>query len=241
MAKVIATLLAATKTFNASPDAKGPLRHAYDELIELQALTPGDPTLAPPYVAGDSAVTIAANGGSTGNFTITMNFPRYDVLVTTGNIAYDSANAAIQTAIDAALAGETILATYVADDVKVGLVIAADSNTIGFSANGTTVSNAYMVVTTGNVDMDVAAPAVTVGTIGTTDRPAEAVLALFGAILPASDVTPQGTTPADGDYVQGGNPFSMSPALKSSLIQDVQLVEDGALGIFLRDLPDCVG
>jgi len=154
---------------------RGPQRHVYEELVALQA--GWDPTLAPPYVAGDSAVSIAANGGSTGNFTITMNFPKYDVLVTTGNIAFDSANAAVQTAIDAALAGEVVIDTYVADDVKVGLTLNASAGTINFSANGDSVTNAYMVVTTTNVDMDVAAPAVTESTIGTTNRTAEAILA----------------------------------------------------------------
>jgi hypothetical protein len=238
MANVIATLLTAPKTINTA-GTKGPQRHAYNELLALQAKH--DPTLEPPYVAGDSQATIAANGASTGNFTITMNFPKYSVAVTTGNIAYDSANAAIQTLIDSALAGEDIVATYVADDVKIGLTVNASSGSFGISANGTTVANTYMIVTTANVDMDVAAPAVTVGTIGTGNRPAEAVLGLYSAIMPSGDIAPQGTTPVPGDYVVGDNPLSLSPGLQSLLVAEITAKEDATIGQAIRDVPDCVG
>jgi hypothetical protein len=238
MAAVIATLLTSPKTINIT-DTKGPQRHIYNELLALQATH--DPTLAPPYVAGDSAVTIAANGGTTGNFTITMNFPKYNVAVTTGNILYNSANAAIQTLIDTALATQELVGTYVADDVKVGLTVNASSGSFGISANGTTATNTYMIVTTANVDMDVAAPAVTVGTIGTGDRPAEAVLALYSAISPSGDITPQGTTPAVGDYVVGDNPLSLSPALQKTLVDEITAKEDKTIGDAIRAIPDCVG
>jgi hypothetical protein len=238
MANVIATLLTAPKTINIT-ETKGPQRHAYNELLALQAKH--DPALAPPYVAGDSAITIAANGGTTGNFTITMNFPKYNVSVTTGNILYNSANAAIQTLVDSALAGEVIVATYVADDAKIGLTVNASSGSFGISANGTTVANTYMIVTTANVDMDVAAPAVTVGTIGTGNRPAEAVLALYGAITPSGDIAPQGTTPATGAYVVGDNPMSLSPGLQLTLVNEITAKEDATIGRAIRAIPDCVG
>lgn len=238
MANVIATLLTAPKTINITA-TKGPQRHAYKELTALQASH--DPTLATPYVAANSAVTVAANGGTTGNYTITMNFPKYNVAVTTGNIIYNSANAVIQTAIDAALAGEDIVATYVADDVKVGTTANASSATISITANGTTVANTYMLVTTANVDMDVAAPAVTVNTVGTGNRPAEAVLGLYGAITPSGDISPQGTTPATGAYVTGDNPKSLSPGLQSLLVAEIQASEDATIGRAIRAIPDCVG
>ena len=76
MAGVIATLLAAPKTINVSADAKGPSRHVYNELLELQAQ--GDPTLASPYLKADAVETVAANGGTSGNLTITINFPVQD-------------------------------------------------------------------------------------------------------------------------------------------------------------------
>jgi hypothetical protein len=238
MATVIATLLTAPKTINVA-DTKGSQRHIYNELLALQATH--DPTLAPPYVAGDAQSTVAANGGSTGNFTITMNFPKYNVAVTTGNILYNSANAAIQTLIDTALATQELVGTYVADDVKVGLTVNASSGSFGISANGTTATNTNMIVTTANVDMDVAAPAVTVGTIGTGGRPAEAVLALYGAITPSGTITPQGDTPAVGDYVVGDNPLSLSPALQKTLVDEITAKEDATIGRGIRAIPDCVG
>ena len=238
MANVIATLLTSPKTINVA-DTKGPQRHAYKELLALQAKH--DPTLEPPYVAGNSGVTIAANGGTTGNFTITMNFPKHNVAVTTGNILYNSANAAIQTLVDTALAAQELVGTYVADDVKVGLTVNASSGSFGMSANGTTVANTYMIVTTANVDMDVAAPAVTVATIGTGNRPAEAVLGLYSAITPSGNIAPQGTTPATGAYVVGDNPLSLSPGLQSLLVAEITAKEDATIGRAIRAVNDCVG
>lgn len=239
MAGMIATLLAAPKTINiVDEDNRGPQRHVYEELLQLQAIN--DAALASPYLEADAAVSIAANGGTTGNLTITLNFPKYGVAVTTGNIIYSAAAATVQTAVDAALAGETVLATYVADDVKVGTCANMSSAACPITANGTTVAKVHMVVTTANVDMDVAAPAVTASTIGTGNRPAEAVLNEQGLITPASLPTPQGTTPAVADYDVSGDIHSLSPGLKTALVNEMQYSEDAILAAFFRTQLGCV-
>lgn len=238
MANVIATLLTAPKTINVSADAKGPPRHSYNELLDLQAV--GDPALASPYLLASGVESIAAAAASSGNFTITVAFPVQGVEVTTTNILHSDVEATIQTAVDTALSGAEILATYVADDVKVELTGTVSANAATVTANGTTVNGARMVVTTTNVDLDVAAPAVTTTTEGTQNRPAEAVLALFGALTPAGTVTPQGDTPAEADYATGDNPMSISPSLKGTLISEIEVSENGILGTFLRAINDSV-
>lgn len=237
MAGVIATLLSTAKVFPKTTVGRGQLRHAYDELVAIQAK--GDPTLATPYALASANSVIAANGGSSGNFTITMNFPKYGVSVTTGNVLFSSAVAAVQTLVDAALAGQTILATYVADDVKCSGAGAISGNALTITANGATVNGADMVVTTTNVDLDVAAPAVTANVVGTQNRPAEAILATLDVVKPSSTVTAQGSTPSAGDYVLGDNPYSMSPGCQDLLLREVEVSEDLTIGQFLRGVAGC--
>lgn len=243
MAGAIATLLASAKTISkVATDMRAGLRHTYNELAALQAVN--DPTLASPYLKASHVETIPAHLDtiSSGNFTITLNFPNYGVAVTTGNIEYNAEEAAIQTAVDTALADQVLVATYVAGDVDVALTGNLTANAATLTANGTTVNGAYMIVTTANAgDLDadeLATPEAT--TVGTMNRPAEAVLALYGCITPAGDVTPQGLAPASTDYVLGDNPLSISPALKALLISEVEINENAVLGAALRAIPDCV-
>jgi len=240
MAGVIATLLTSAKAIS-KVDAgnRAKQRHAYDELIQLQGK--GDPTLASPYLAASAVSTIAANGGTSGNFKITINFPEQSVAVTTANIAYNAAEAAIQSAIDTALNGQTIKATYVAGHVDAGSCANMASASCNITANGASVNQAHMVVTTTNVDLDVAAPAVTVVTVGTINRPAEAILALYSCLTPASAPLGYGITPGESDYEVGGNPLSLSPGLKDLLVTEVEVTENEVLGQFFRTQIECVG
>jgi hypothetical protein len=240
MAGTIATMISGATVFpKVATDLRGQNRHAYDELVALQSVN--DPTLASPYLKASAVSTVADNGGTSGNFTITLNFPKYSVAVTTANIAYNAAEAAIQSAIDTALSGETILASYSAGHVDAGACVNMASATCAITANGASVNGAYMVLTTTNVDLDVAAPAVTETTVGTQNRPAEAILAAYSVITPASTITPQGLSPSDGDYVVGDNPLSLSPGLQDLLIYEIQVNEDTTIGQFIRNIPDCVG
>jgi hypothetical protein len=233
-------MISTAKAFpKVSTDLRGQNRHVYDELVALQSVN--DPTLASPYLKAAAVSTIAANGGTSGNFTVTINFPKYSVAVTTANILYNAADTAVQTAIDTALSGETILASYSAGHVDAGTCANMASAACAITANGASVNGAYMVLTTTNVDLDVAAPTVTENTVGTQNRPAEAILALYSAISPASTITPQGMTPSTGDYVTGDNPLSLSPGLQDLLIREIQVSEDATIGQFIRDIPDCVG
>lgn len=235
MATVIDTLLAGDKVFPSSgSDLRGSLRHTWDELAALNSNYP-TAALASPYLKASAQSTVSATtNASEGNFTITLNFPKYGVAVTTGNIAYNAAAATIQTAVDSALATKVIVATYNAGDVNVAVTGNISANAATITANGTTVNGAHMVVTTSNVDLDADEIAVTSVTVGTQNRPAEAVLAAYSVVTPASSVTPQGMTPADGDYVLGGNPFSMSPALKDLLVREIEMNEDNTIGQFIR-------
>jgi hypothetical protein len=240
MAAVIATLLTSPKTINVV-STKGPNRHIYNELTDLQATH--DPTLAAPYLAADSVETIAANGGASGNLTLTITIPKYSIAVTTGNIIYNAAASTIQTAIDSAMAGEVGVATYTAGDVDAGACANMSANTCAITSNGTSVAKTHVVVTTANAgDLDVAAPAVAATTIGTGNRPAEAVLQLYDAIkLSGSLPAAQGTTPAAGDYVVGDNPLSLSPALQKTLVNEITAKEDKTIGDAIRAVNDCVG
>ena len=244
MAGTIATLLAASQ-YMTSGTVKGPIRHAYDELVALQGES--DPTLASPYVLATHITTIPAHTDtiSSGNFTITMNFPKYGVAVTTGNVAWNASAATIQTAIDSALSGETILASYNAGDVDAACTDNLTANDVTLTANGTTVNGAYMTVTTANVDLDadeLATPVV--ATPGTANRSAEAFLNYFGVLEPASSVTPQGLTVAEGDYQllnEGDiNAHSLSPGLLDILIKEVAYQQDSALSTEFRRLVKCV-
>jgi hypothetical protein len=240
MAGTIATLLASAKAISkVDADNRAGQRHAYDELIQLQ--NQGDPELASPYIPASAVSTIGANGGSSGNFTITINFPEQGVAVTTGNILYNAADSAIQTAIDTALSGETIKATYVAGHLDAGTCANMSSATCNLTANGASVNQAHMVVTTTNVDMDVAAAAVTVVTVGTIVRSAEAMLAYYSCLTPNTVPLGYGITPSEGDYVDGDNPLSLSPGLKELLVTEMEVSENGTLGQWFRVQIGCVG
>ena len=240
MAGTIATFLADGSTQNKAPAYyKGQQRHTYKELKDLQAVH--DTALASPYLkASANSVISATTNASSGNFTITMNCPKSGVAVTTGNIAYNAAVATIQTAVDAALAGQTIEATYVADDVKASGAGVISGNAVTLTANGTSVNGAAMTVTTANVDMDAFEQTVTAGVIGTQNRPAEAILAQHSVVTPLTVPTPQGMTPSDGDYVLGDNPQSLSPGLQEILISSIQSDEDKTIGDFIRTVVGCV-
>ena len=239
MANIIATLLTSPKTINVV-STKGPNRHIYNELQALQATN--DPTLATPYLAADAVSTVAANGGTSGNLTLTITIPKYSVAVTTANIVYNADAAAIQSAVDTAMSSETIIAAYSSGDIDAGACANMSSATCAITSNGTSVVKTHVVITTTNVDLDVAAPAVTSTTIGTGNRPAEAVLQLYDAIkLSGSLPAAQGTTPAAGDYVVGDNPLSLSPALQKTLVDEITAKEDKTIGDAIRAIKDCVG
>jgi hypothetical protein len=220
MAGTIATFLASSVTFS-SADLKGNIRHAYNELVDQQ--TRDDPDLASPYLKASANSVIAATAGSSGNFTITMNFPKYGVAVTTGNVVYNASVAAVQT-LKASGAG------------------IISGNALTLTANGTTVNGAAMVVTTTNVDLDVAAPAVTAGVIGTMNRPGEAILKQLNIVQSVSGtVAVQGIDVAEGDYetVQdngGYNPWSIAPGTLDLIVDDIAVNEDKALALEFRRL-----
>ena len=239
MANVIATLLTAPNTINiVDADNKGPQRHVYEELVAIQAGV--DPALASPYLKADNVNTIPAHSAScvSGNFTITLAFPKYGVEVTTGNILFNAEMAAIQTLVDSALAGEIILEAYSSGDVAVDLTENLNDtvNSATLTSNGTSVTGVYATVTTANAgDLGadkLSTPVVT--TPGTVNRASEAALAYFGVIVPTSDITPQGSTPSDGDYTLGGNPFSVSPGTRDALVREVQFSEDPTLAAWFR-------
>lgn len=244
MANVIATLLASPKTINTNDESnKGPQRHVYEELVRLQA--DFDPVLASPYLKASNVNTIPfhTEDAVSGNFTITVNYPKYNVAATTGNIIYNASAATIQTAVDAALAGEIIVDTYSADDTKVVMTgnLNDSANSCVITSNGTTVNGAYCVLTTANAgDLGVDSldtPVIT--TPGTQNRSAEAVLKHFGVVEPDSAVTPQGLTPSEGDYAAGGNPLSISPGTKEALLREIKFSEDGVLGAFFSTVVGC--
>lgn len=241
MANVIATLLDSPSTINTDEaDQKGPARHIYEELTYLQT-APGDPTLESPYAKADHVTTVPAHTDtiSSGNFTITVNFPNYSVAVTTANIAYDANQSTIQTAIDNALNSETVVSRYSSGDVDVSLTGNLTANDATLTANGTSVSGAYMIVTTSDVDLDadkLATPVV--ATVGTMNRPAEATLALFDVVKPASSAPYQGESVTESDFEAGGNPFSLSPATKKALAYEAKVAENATIGLALEGVLD---
>lgn len=245
MSGVIATLLTSPKTINiVEEDQKGPSRHVYEELTDMQTIN--DPDLASPYLKATGLVTIPKHTDTitSGNFTITMNFPNYGVSVTTGNILWNSVEATIQTAVDAALAGEVILATYIAGHVTValsGTLTTVTGNDATLEVQGTTVNGAYMSATTANVDLDadkLGTPVVT--TPGTMDRPAEAVLTMFGAVVLTGSITPQGLNPEPGVYTESGDIVPLSPGLQEALVTELSVKENAVLGAHIRDVIGCV-
>jgi hypothetical protein len=229
MANVIATLLDSPATINTDEGGmKGPQRHVYEELTYLQT-DPGDPALASPYLKAAHVTTVPAHTDTitSGNFTITMNFPNYGVAKTTANIAFDDEQAAIQTAVDNALDGETIVGSYTAGDVDVALTGNLTANAATLTANGDGVNGAYMVVTTSNVDLDadkLGTPVV--ATAGTMNRPAEATLALFDVVKPSDSTPYQGQTVTASDFEVGDNPFSLSPGTVKALVKEAVVNED---------------
>ncbi len=240
MSATIATLLSTANAISkVEADNRGQQRHAYDELIQLQGL--GDPPLASPYIDASAVSTIAANGGSSGNFTLTFNFPAQGVTATTANVVYNADAAAMQTLIDTALNGKTILSSYSAGDVDAGACANMSSATCNLTANGTSVNQVHMVVTTANVDLDVAAPGITVVTVGTPDRPAEAMFAYYSCLVPASAPLGYGITPSTSDYEDGDNPLSLSPGLKALLVTEMEVSENATLGQWFRAQIGCVG
>ena len=240
MAGTIATLLASAEAISkVAVDNRAQQRHAYDELIQLQGK--GDPTLASPYVDASAVSTVAANGGTSGNFTITLNFPAQAVTATTGNVAYNDAEADIQTLIDTAMAGKVVVSTYVAGHVDAGTCANMSTASCNLTANGASVNQAHMVVTTTNVDLDVAAPGVTVVTVGTPDRPAEAMFAYYSCLTPASAPLGYGITPSASDYEDGDNPLSLSAGLKALLVTEMEVSENATLGQWFRVQIGCVG
>jgi hypothetical protein len=170
-----------------------------------------------------------------------MNFPAYSIKKTTANVAYNDNEAAIQTLIDTAMSGMTLLALYSPGDVDAGTCANMSSASCNLTADGASVQRTHMIVTTANVDLDVAAPGVTVVTVGTDDRPAEAMLAYYSCLTPTTAPLGYGVTPVGSDYEDGDNPLSLSPGLKALLVTEMEVSEDATLGQWFRTQIGCVG
>ena len=227
-----------TKVLNSTGRAN--IRHAYDEAAHWKDQM--DPDVAGLYATANHVTTLAKHTDtiSSGNFTITIAFPLHDVEETTGNIAFDAAEATIQTAIDTALASVNMGTAYTAGDLDVALTgtILAASNNATLTANGNGVKGLYMVVTTanaGDLDADKLGTPVDV-TIGTANRPVEQILTQFDVIRPASATpTAQGATVAVGAYTKGDNPKSFSPPLVQALVIALR-AESALIGDFVDDM-----
>ena len=226
MADIIATVLSATKSISREAN-----HHVYKELTDLQTLTT-DPALASPYLLASAVSTVSKTTNATsGNFTLTLNFPKAGVSKTTANIAFNATAATIQTAIDNALSGETIGATYSAGDVDAAVTGNISANAATVTANGTTVNGYNLIVTTANVDLDAYEMTVTQNTVGTMNRPAEAALQMLQVMGPSGTLPYQGkATVEPSEYELLDNPFSVSPALAAALIDDVIVNEDKTIG-----------
>jgi hypothetical protein len=236
LAGTINTVIANAATFSTDDNIKGPDRHIHNELLDLKASSEKD--LAAPYLLSSHVTTVPAHTDTitSGNFTMTLNFPKYGVAVTTGNIAFDDEQADIQTAVDTALSGESILSSYTAGDVDVALTGNLTANDATVTANGTSVNGAYMVVTTANVDLDadkLATPVV--ATVGTLNRAAEMTLNMLDILYPASSVPYLGETVTKSDFTVGGNPLSVSPATKRALVNEIIVNVDEDLGVAMRE------
>ncbi len=87
----------------------------------------------------DEIQSLSGSGATAGTFTLTITlFGETTTPVTTATIAFDAAPAAIQTALDTALA---VVPTYVAGDVTVGGVTTADLGATTFTFDGTSVAS----------------------------------------------------------------------------------------------------
>ena len=91
----------------------------------------------------DEVQQLAGSGATAGTFTLTVTLaseadPNGVGPFTTGAIAFDAAPAAIQTALDSAMAS---LPTYVAGDIAVTGTTTADLGTTDFTFSGTSVEN----------------------------------------------------------------------------------------------------
>lgn len=241
MAGAIATVLSNTIHFPSAVGSKGPLRHAYQEIKALQAK--GDPDLESPYLKADHVTTIPAHADtiSSGNFTITVNFPLYSTVKTTGNIAYNAEAATIEAAIDTAMAGVTLAAAWTDADINVALTGNLTANDATLTFNGDSVTGVYCIVTTTNVDLDaneLSTPVV--ATVGTGNRPAEAVLNAFDVLRPSGTLPYQGQAVNHEDYERGDNPWSMSPGTVKLLIEDIISNENQAIGNAIMAVQDSV-
>jgi hypothetical protein len=115
------------------------------------------------------------------------------------------------------------------------------ANAVTLTADGTSVAKTNMVVTTANAgDLDVSAPAVPATTIGTANRPAEAVLAEYGVVTPASGIIGVGSAPVASDFATGDNPLSISPGTKTVLVNEISAQGDPDLAATLRSVIGCV-
>lgn len=235
MADIIATVLTDTKSISRAAN-----HHVYKELEDLQTLTL-DPALASPYLLASSVSTVSNTvNASSGSFTLTLNFPKAGVSKTTANIAFDAAEAAIQTAIDNALSGETISATYSAGDVDAAVTGNISANSATITANGTTVNGYNLIVTTSNVDLDAYEMTVTQNTVGTGNRPAEAALLMLQVVGPSGTLPYQGQAAIPSDYELLDNPFSVSPATQKALVSDIMVNEDSTIGLAIQGALPCV-
>jgi len=235
MTDMIASVLTSKKAISREAN-----QHAYKELLDLQTLTT-DPELASPYLLASSVSTVSATtNASSGNFTLTLNFPKAGVEKTTANIAYNANASTIQSAVDAALNGETIVASYNAGDVDVAVTGNISANAATVTANGSTVNGYNLIVTTSNVDLDAYEMDVTQNTVGTQNRPAEATLQMLQVVGPSGTLPYQGQAALASDYEPLGNPFSVSPALQAALCEEVIQNEDKTIGQAIREALPCV-
>jgi hypothetical protein len=231
LANVIDTLLVAPRVIPTTRiGLRGPNRHAYDELIAIQAVE--DPELASPYLKR-FAWELMERDGALADFTMTIRFPKYDFEATTTAVGFNDTTIAIQVAVDSAMNKATILSDYRDGDIEVGDQIAGTA--FSMKASGDSVNGLDMTITTNSANSS----ARTIY-VGTMNRPAEAVLDLFSVVGPVGDVTRQGSTPTLNSYEAGDNPFSFSPGLKDMLIREIELSEDLALGEYLRSVVGCV-
>ena len=215
--------------------ARAGIRHAYNEAVYWKGQM--DPAVAGVYAETDHVTTIPKHTAAiaSGNFTITIAFPAKGVSETTDNITYNAEEAAIQTAIDTALASVNMGTAYTAGDLDVALTGNITANDATLTANGAGVDGLYMVVTTANVDLNadkLATPVV--ATIGTPNRPVEQLLTKFDVIR-ATTPAPQGPAVAAGTYTKGDNPLSLSPSLVQALVISLR-AESPLIGAAVDDV-----
>lgn len=122
-----------------------------------------DPAVTGQLFVGDSGEdevqSLAAISSVSGNWKLKINFPDGQTF-TTGNIAYNAAAAAIQTAIDTALADEKLYGvTYTADDLK-ATGGAINSEPVVLTFGGALGDMPFPLVQTINVDLSDETPPV---------------------------------------------------------------------------------